>query len=378
MVKKFWKPSLTSQFTICPIPFHMDSYRGCVYNCQYCFARDFVTFARRNRTGIESTFAYLEGNRHDLLKNWIERTLNKNYDYSKGEEVAFKERIPLKIGATSDPFPPIEKTEHITKNILKVLHEYNYPVEIQTKNPEVLLSYIDEFKKPNWTIAVTLISTDEKFLKVFEPSAPSAKKRLSAIKKITDKGIPVMIKIQPAIYPKILDDMEDLLKQAKKSGVWAFNTEGLKIRISMPKHEQEIFKTMSNYLKFDLRDYYKKYGVNTGSDYELLKNKSEYISLAEKYAEKYDLKYFSADNEMVGGCSGECCGTEVLKDYKILGNTRTDSYKTDSSIISSELGKVLCNFSRSQKNKNLTINEVIKNNTKKIFKKIDIQNMFEG
>lgn len=62
------------------------------------------------------------------------------------EEVAFKERIPLKIGATADPFPGngIEERERVTYGVLKVLHKYDYPVEIQTKNPEVLALYANE------------------------------------------------------------------------------------------------------------------------------------------------------------------------------------------------------------------------------------------
>lgn len=26
--KRFWKPTITSQFTHCPVPYHLDSYKG--------------------------------------------------------------------------------------------------------------------------------------------------------------------------------------------------------------------------------------------------------------------------------------------------------------------------------------------------------------
>ena len=42
-----WIPTLTSQFLICPVPFHLDTYHGCGYGCKYCFARDFYEFTRR-------------------------------------------------------------------------------------------------------------------------------------------------------------------------------------------------------------------------------------------------------------------------------------------------------------------------------------------
>lgn len=362
--KRFWKPSLTSQFDVCPIPFHLDTYRGCVFDCRYCFARDFTTFARRN---TNNGFTYLECNNPELFKNWISKAMTSPYDYSKGEEVAVKERIPLKIGATADPCPPIEKTEKITYDILKVLHSYDYPTEIQTKNPKILISHAKDFINPNWTIAITIITMDKKFANIVEPNAPSPKDRMKAIKKLTSMGLNVMVKIQPCFYPKIIDDLPDLIKAIKMSGCWAFNTEGLKVRVSMPKSEQLIFKEMSKHLGYDIRRQYHR-EKRTGSDFELaLHKKMEYTNMANDLAKKYDLKYFSADNEMgcIGcGCGAECCGTEVLRNYKIYGNNLRNFNFAPTNNFSTEIGKCLVNFKRSQTNANKTIDEVMK---KKMF-----------
>lgn len=107
--RKFWKPSVTSQFRVCPIPFHFDTYRGCTCGCLFCFARDFIQFARRNTEHPVQN--YIEGNDPKGLSRWITRTLAKEYDYNKAEEVAFKQRIPVKIGATADPFPLCERED---------------------------------------------------------------------------------------------------------------------------------------------------------------------------------------------------------------------------------------------------------------------------
>jgi DNA repair photolyase len=318
-------------------------------------------FHRRKKGDLP--FTHLEGNREDLFENWIKRTLAKEYDYTKGDEVAFKERIPLKMGATSDPFPFSESKDRITYNFLKLLHAYDYPLEIQTKNPEILAEYASDFENPNWAIAVTLITTDEAFLKVCEPRAISAERRLKAIKKLTEQGLKVMVKIQPAIHPKIAEDLPELVRDIKDAGCWAFNTEGLKLRISMTKEEQLLFKSISSYLNHDLRKYYKHYGENTGSDWELSKpQKVEYTELAIELAEKYELKYYTADN-LLGkfGCSAECCGTEVLRDYKIWGGSIRSSYFEPVSHCSTELGKCLDNFIRKKAlTKNWqTLNEVM-------------------
>jgi len=361
MEKKFWKPSITSQFIHCPIPYHMDTYRGCSFNCSYCFARDFVTFSRRNKGENEKKFSYLVGNRADLLKSWILRTLKKDYDYNKPEEVAFKERIPIKIGATSDPFPYAEDEEKITYDILKVFHEFDYPIEIQTKNPGGIANIADDFINPNWAIAVTLISTDEKFIKVCEPSAPSAKSRLEAIKKLTEKGFKVMIKIQPAIYPKIIEDLPELIKGAKKAGCWAVNIEGLKVRITMPEGERKLMNTIGDFLEYDIVDYYKLHGKKSGSDRELtLDLKSQFILEAGMLCDDYEIKFFVADNDFMGcGCNSECCGTEALRGYKIWGNNSRSDHFDGQANFSKELGKCYVNFVRSKKFEGKTMNEAV-------------------
>lgn len=356
--KKFWKPSLTSQFAICPIPFHLDTYRGCVYNCNYCFARDFVTFSRRNN---DMVFTDLVANRSELFTAWMNRTLKKNdYDYTRGEEVALQERIPLKLGATADPFPPIEISAKVTHSFLGILDYFDYPVEIQTKNPSILATYAQEFLNPNWTIAVTIITTNEEFRKACEPSAPSIENRLESIKNLVNQGRSVMVKIQPSIYPQIIEDLPNLVRTIKESGCWAFNIEGLKIRKTMTKDEQLIFQRIGHYLGLDIRDYYRSNGKSTGSDWELKKElKLEYIRIAQQLANEYNIKFFVADNDIGPiGDGAECCGTQALRDYKIWGNNRRSKFFVPVSYESEELGKCLVNFTRSKNNVDNTLNDI--------------------
>jgi len=355
-----WKPSLTSQFLICPVPYHMDTYRGCTYNCKYCFARDITTFSRRN--SIHKEFSYLIGLRADLFQNWVNRTINKDYDYNHAEEVAFKERIPLKIGATADPFPFIETDEKITYNVLKILDDIDYPVQVSTKNPEVLAGYAGDFDNPNWTINVTVTTMDEEYAKILEPNAISPKRRMSAIKKLTDMGIKVFIRVQPFIYPRILTDIEDILIASKDVGCWGFMTEGLKVRVAMPKTEQKLIQEIGDYLDINIRDFYKKELNKTGSDYELSnEHKEEFLDICVELSKKYELEFYNGDNhnyKVGNGC--ECCGTSVLRDYKILGSDARCRLHGGTNHQSLELQKCNINFTRSTKFDGLTIGEACK------------------
>ena len=320
-MRKSRLPECTTQMKVCPIPLRYDTYCGCAHGCKYCFGRNLVEFSRRNCEG-KSSFAYIDGNQPEAFARWIKKILDSDeYDYNYAEKVAIKERIPLKIGTTSDPFPPMEPVELITYDTLKVLEQYDYPVQILTKNPCILSEYIEDFDNPNWSIACSLISTDEKFIRGVEPGAPTPSERLSAIKSMTERGYNVMLKVQPAILPKIVGDLPELIRQGADAGIWAFNTEGLKVRITMHDYEQKIFQEMTPFIGYDIRSYYKTNFRKTDSDYEpSLSDRMKYILPAVELSKQYNIKYFVADNG-VGkvGDGAECCGTQILRNYKIWG-----------------------------------------------------------
>ena len=86
----FWAPSVTSQFCICPIPFHFDTYRGCQYGCLFCFARDFTRFARRGKEGDQRRQAYITGNSPEGLAKWCEQVLHSKYDFNDAAKLVIK------------------------------------------------------------------------------------------------------------------------------------------------------------------------------------------------------------------------------------------------------------------------------------------------
>jgi len=320
-----------------------------------------MTFARRNTN--HKSFAYLEGNRPDLLNSWFKRTLEKPMNYKRGEEVAFKERIPLKIGANADPFPPIEATEKITYEVLQALHQLDYPVQMSTKNPAVLLGYIGRFHKPNWSVNVTLTTIDSTFSEIIEPNAPMPSERLDVIRELSHH-VPVFVRVQPVIYPKVMEEAEMLVAMLASTHAWGFETEGLKIRTTLSDEEKELYDTISNYVGVNILDMYKKQKVVGGCYVMDDTIKMKYIELFTELAKQYGLKYYVADDWMgkLGeGC--ECCGTQVLRNYKIWGNNFRTRYWGTQPNESTELGKANINFTRkSERNgtKGKTLDEEMK------------------
>lgn len=196
ITRKFWKPSVTSQFCVCPCPLHWDPYRGCTANCLYCFSRDFIEFSRRNQDESKRKQSFIEGNSPEGLQKWLDRVMaSTEYDYTKAEEVAFLERIPVKIGATADPFPIIEQRERITYDALKVFKKYDYPVQISTKFPEIFLTYAEDFIGANIALNVSCSFCDDDIARKIECGAISPTRRFAAIKKLSEMGFKITVRM---------------------------------------------------------------------------------------------------------------------------------------------------------------------------------------
>ena len=343
--KKFWEPSVTSQFRICPIPFHFDTYRGCQYGCLFCFARDFIEFHRKNKEGIQQKQQYLEGNDPKGLQKWIDKVFASEYDYTKAHYVAFKERMPIKIGATADPFPLIESKEKITYECLKIFDKYDYPVQISTKNPEVFLEYADEFINSNIALNVSCSFCDNDVARKIECGSISPTRRFAAIKKLTDMGFRITVRIQPFILPYSKDVAERFISKLKDLDVYAFQTEGLKLRVIMPQKEKLIYEKIGDVLGFDIIKYFKINGTIEGGDMvynEALKR--EMLQTFTDLSNKYDLKFYNADNlvDVKYGCGAECCGTDFLRNHKIWGGCfRSKVFHNNNVLIRKNLGNAL-------------------------------------
>lgn len=294
-------PQITSQCDVCPIPFKLDTYSMCPFGCVYCFARKNMMHNRRiSNSKKHGTVAI----NVDAFERWVSKVIDSGV-YTNSAQAAFLDRMPLKIGGNCDPFPPIEIQKKITYRVLKLLHGIDYPVQMLTKNPNIMTGYYKDFMDPNWVIGVSLISTDDAFLSKIEPSAPSFKNRISSINTLANMGAKVFIKIQPAIYPYVMSALPDLIRAIKNAGAFGFNIEGLKIKPA---------DTFADDL--NVRSYYTN---RIGIDYYLHNRfRLEYIKMANELAKQYDLLFYCADNYVSNfGAGSECCGTTVLRNYTI-------------------------------------------------------------
>ncbi len=359
--RKSWSPSVTSQFRVCPIPFHYDTYRGCHYGCLYCFAMDFIEFSRRNKENkSERSQAFIEGNKPESLKRWITKVLSsEGFDYNDAASVAFKERMVVKIGATSDPFPLCESKERITYECLKIFGEYDYPVQISTKNPEVFLEYADEFVDANIAFNVSCSFLEDDIAKKIEVGAIPPSRRFAAVRKLSDMGFKVTVRAQPFILPYSEVVAEDFVRTVKESGAWAFQTEGLKLRNAMSEKEKAVYAKIGEILGYDIFAYYKENGtVESGDKVYRDDIKRRVLQLYTDFAGKYGIRFYNADNlvDSCYGCGAECCGTEFLRNHAIWdGCSRSRVMGLGQARAAKEFGKCIVKFVRGHDHNTSTI-----------------------
>lgn len=192
------------------VPFDrsVNAYRGCEHGCIYCFARP--------------THAY-----HDLSPGLdFETKLFAKPDAARllRETFAKPSYRPdtLAMGTNTDPYQPIEGRYRITRAVLELCLETRHPVMITTKSDRVLrdLDLLAELARLDLVaVGISVTSLDPALSAKLEPRAAAPAKRLAALARLAEAGVPSHVGVAPVI-PSITDEwMERILAEAAVRGV---------------------------------------------------------------------------------------------------------------------------------------------------------------
>ena len=203
-------PKTILSFNASPdIPFDrsINAYRGCEHGCIYCFARP--THAYHDLSpGLDfETRLFAKPNAPELLRQTLARPKYRP--------------APIAMGTNTDPYQPIEERYRITRQILEICLETRHPVTITTKSDRVLrdLDILTEMARANLVaVAISVTSLDPQLSGKLEPRAASPAKRLHALEKLAQAGIPTHCSVSP-IIPAITDEfMERIVAEAGARG----------------------------------------------------------------------------------------------------------------------------------------------------------------
>lgn len=171
------------------LDFALNPYRGCQHACAYCYSPDVLREARWKEWG-----GFVD------VKQNLPILLSKQKNKLSGV---------VGLGTVTDPYQQAEEKYKITRYCLEQLARSNCTVSIQTKSDMVLrdLDILAKMKKIE--VGFTITTLDERLASRLEPGAPSPKKRLDALKKLSDAGIKTWVFLGPVI--PTLNDSKDSL-----------------------------------------------------------------------------------------------------------------------------------------------------------------------
>lgn len=191
------------------VPFDrsINPYRGCEHGCVYCFARPTHAYLGLSPGLDFETKLFWKPEAASLLRKQLS---SKSYHPE-----------PIVIGTSTDPYQPIDREKKLTRSIIEVLADCQHPFSLITKSALVTrdIDLIAPMAAKNRaSVAVSVTSLDHRLSNLFEPRASAPHRRLDAIRKLSEAGIPVTVLCAP-IIPGLNDmEIEKLVAACKDAG----------------------------------------------------------------------------------------------------------------------------------------------------------------
>ncbi len=231
---------------------YLNPYQGCYHNCVYCDGKS-EHYHMHEQFGDE---IYVKENAPQLFKKFLK---NKGFQsVHSNEQSAIDQFFPtLKAipetkrvaksiitigGGVCDVYQQPEKEVGMTRELLEIVYDYQFPLWILTKN-NLVLRDIDLIKKINEEsyacVNFTITLNDENAQKIFEPRASSTFERFEAIRTLRKAGIHCGVFCYPAL-PFIGDtdeNIESIYKRAKEVGAEFIYCDSLTLKPGRSKNE---------------------------------------------------------------------------------------------------------------------------------------------
>ena len=181
-----------------PFNWTINAYRGCTHRCSYCFSRPTHLYLDMNATTDFDSKIVVKVNAPELLRKELRA---KRW---KGETVA--------MGTNTDPYQRAEGKYRLTRRLLEALSEVRNPFSILTKGTLILrdLDIISEAAQlTDVSTAFSIPTLDEDVWRRSEPGTPHPRKRMEAVRRLNEAGVPCGVLVAP-LLPGISDSKEQI------------------------------------------------------------------------------------------------------------------------------------------------------------------------
>jgi DNA repair photolyase len=228
-----------------PFNWTVNAFRGCAHACVYCFARNTHTYLDMNAGRDFEREIVVKVNVPELLRAEVGRPSWKR------ELVAF--------GTNTDPYQWAEGKYELMPPMIEALHEAETPTSILTKSPLVLRdlgALVDLAEVADVSVNFSVPTLDEKIWRETEPHTPHPRKRLEAVAKFNEAGIPSGVLVAP-LMPGINDSsdlVDEIVALAEEAGATFVNGIALHLRPGV----KEVFMSWLSAVRPDLMPRYEK------------------------------------------------------------------------------------------------------------------------
>ncbi|MDF3821111.1 PA0069 family radical SAM protein [Leptospira sp. 96542] len=211
-----------------PYDLSLNPYRGCEHGCIYCYARPNHAYVDLS-PGIdfESKIFIKQNTKEVFVEDLKKKFKSGNYD-------------PIVFGSVTDSYQPVERKTENTRKLLETSFKFKQATEIITKSSLITrdIDILSEMAKLNLIrVCFSVTTLDSVLWSKLEPRAPSPNKRMEAIEKLTQAGIPVILMFAPVI-PFLNDhEMESIVKEGKKRGI----SQAVMILLRLPYELSDLF-----------------------------------------------------------------------------------------------------------------------------------------
>ena len=291
---------LTSQFKFCPNAFRIDMYRNCDFGCRYCFA-NMEAFAETG-TGL-SCWRVADFNN---VRHKFELAFETDKESKSVLVELLRHRVPLHCGGMSDPFQKREKELGLTKKLIELSNQYDYPICFSTKASWFPDNEYEKILNPKiHAFQISMMGIRYEYVSQWETNTPRPTERAEFVQYLRDSGFWCSVRIQP-----IIDIREAMrLMYYLKDTPSYYSIEHLHvIADSYAAH-----KALTTYAKDnDNGDMFIQIGGVTEFKHEIKKRHAEKLI---QIANRFGVKVGVADNDLhYMSQSRCCCGIDTIGD----------------------------------------------------------------
>jgi DNA repair photolyase len=236
-----------------PFRWTINPYRGCQHACTWCFARNTHTYLDMDYGEDFDSKIVVKVNAPELLRKELAA---KRWN---GEHIA--------MGTNVDPYQRAEGRYKLMRGILEGMRDFANPFSILTKGTLItrdidLLQECAEVADVGTNFSVGCV--DEDYWRSNEPGTPSPARRLDAVRKLNDAGIPCGVLMAPIV--PFISDTDEMMERTVKAIADSGATHISPIVLHLRKGAREWWMAWLEKNRPDLTPKYKElYGERTYS-----------------------------------------------------------------------------------------------------------------